>query len=373
MLSGGSQHGAFGAGFFHGLKAVPRYDIVTGVSTGSLQSTLLFLANTKPPGDRDYRWVDGPLAAQVKPGTSNTGDLVLAYSIDKEGDIATPESGGLLGGLAQGALATFGPLKARLKALLSPETLRQVAAEAAAGRKLYVGVSNLDDGQGYAIDLTELAARVDLPAWKDRTSELQDCYVEALVASSSVPPAAFPVSLAIQDGDQVRTDMYMDGGARYGVFLQQLAQALGTDMAPGAQVTVIVNGNLYGSPWTRDGKPVDNWTSLTLANRAVQLLENQVYRFSVASAENFGLRHGGMLMAFISNEGLPPGSGAPLEHRFEGKTCAEWKAIDAKNKPLEFYPWYMACVSDYGRERGAADAWNRRFVRPMIEVAPAGA
>src|SRR4051794_33546846 len=43
VLSGGSQHGAFGAGFFRGLAQVPEYDVVTGVSTGALMSTPIFL------------------------------------------------------------------------------------------------------------------------------------------------------------------------------------------------------------------------------------------------------------------------------------------------------------------------------------------
>lgn len=365
VLSGGSQHGAFGAGFFYGLQSIPTYDMVTGVSTGSLQSTMLFLANTPPPKDRTYAWVDGPLASEIKPGTSNAGDLALAYSIAKEGDIITPASGGILGGLSMGALATFEPLKARLKAVISPDTLRQVAAEAAKGRKLYVGVVNLDDGKGYAVDLTDLASRVDTPTWKDQTGKLQDCYVEALAASSSVPPSAYPVSLEIAEGNGTRTSMYMDGGARFGVFLEQIIRALGEDAPDDARVTVIVNGVLYGGPWTADGKPVDKWSAATVAARAVSLLETQVYRFSVASAEQFGIDRGGLNMAFISNQGLPPGAEEPMNHVFRGKTCTAWNDIDNQAKPLQFHPNYMACLSDYGRSRGAAGLWNRQVDAPQ--------
>jgi hypothetical protein len=55
VLSGGSQNGAFGAGLFRGLSqsnGIPEYDVVTAVSTGALQSTLIFLANQKVPTDR---------------------------------------------------------------------------------------------------------------------------------------------------------------------------------------------------------------------------------------------------------------------------------------------------------------------------------
>lgn len=360
VLSGGSQHGAFGAGFFYGMKDIPSYDVVTGVSTGSLQATFLFLANQPVPKDRSYGWVDGPLADIIKPGESNPGDLALAYSIAKEGDIVTPNKGGILGGLAAGAMASFGPLRARLKAALSPDTLRAVAEQGAApyNRKLFVGTVNLDDGRGYAIDLTELAARIDTPAWKGRTSQLQDCYADALVASSSVPPAAYPVSLEIADGGGTRTNLYMDGGARFGVFLEPILAALGDEVAKDARVDLIVNGGLYGDDWTANGKPVTTWSSVTTALRAVDILENQVYRFSVANTETFGLRHGGVRMAFISNENLPAGSVDPSLYVFRGKTCAAWNDIDNLAKPLEFHPNYMGCLSQYGTSRGKIGQWN---------------
>ena len=122
---------------------------------------------------------------------------------------------------------------------------------------------------------------------------------------------------------------------------------------------------LYGSPWTAQGKPVDKWSAITVSLRAVQLLENQVYRFSVASAEEFGIQRGGLDMAFISNEGLPPGSEDPNAHVFNGKSCSEWQAIDALQAPMEFYPNYMGCLIDYGRTRGAAAAWNKHIDRPV--------
>lgn len=360
VLSGGSQHGAFGAGFFHGMQSIPSYDIVTGVSTGSLQSTMLFLANQPVPKDRTYGWVSGPLANEIKPGSSSAGDLALAYSIAKEGDIVTPEKGGIIGGLARGALANFAPLRARLKAIVSPDTLRQIKEQGAPpySRRLYVGTVNLDDGNGYAIDLVELASRIDTPKWKGTIGELQDCYIDALVASSSVPPAAFPVSLEIADKGGTRTNLYMDGGARFGVFIEPIVRALGEKPPKDTRIHLIVNGNLYGSNWQQDGKPVTEWSSLSTAMRAVNILENQVYRFSVGTTEAYGMQHGGVNMAFISNQNLPAGSVDPNAYVFRGKTCTEWNAIDNLQKPMEFHPNYMACLSDYGRSRGAVSQWN---------------
>ena len=56
VLSGGGAHGTFGAGFLLGLQdahALPRdAEIVTGISTGSLQATFVFLASQPVPDDR---------------------------------------------------------------------------------------------------------------------------------------------------------------------------------------------------------------------------------------------------------------------------------------------------------------------------------
>ena len=46
--------------------------------------------------------------------------------------------------------------------------------------------------------------------------------------------------------------------------------------------------------------------------------------------------------------------------------CAEWRAEDkAKLHPIQFYPRYLHCLIDYGRQRwrgptGPAGAWDRQ-------------
>ena len=51
LLSGGGQNGAYGAGFLRGWKSradapMPRFDLVTGVSTGALQAPFAFIGNS---------------------------------------------------------------------------------------------------------------------------------------------------------------------------------------------------------------------------------------------------------------------------------------------------------------------------------------
>ncbi|WP_241218074.1 patatin-like phospholipase family protein [Sphingomonas sp. ABOLD] len=373
-LSGGGQHGAFGAGFFYGMGTLPTWDIVTGVSTGSLQSTLLFLANQKVPGDRDYAaWVDGPLSGKegdtgfvVQPGTSNVGDLVLAYSILKEADLLRVRGGGAgLGAVLKGSSATFAPLRARLLKIMSLGTLQEVAEEGQKGRKLLVGVSNLDDGGAYAVDLTALVApMLGNPSPADQ-ARIQGCYVDALLASSSVPPGVPPVTLErlvdgppVQPIEEKRIQMYMDGGARFGMFLQPEERAFEA-AGPGgrAEVTLMVNTSMDPGTWTGTDQPMQRFSAISGALRAVDLLETQVYSFSAAQVEELGVRYGWLRMASLTRA---PGGEKPENHVFYGKTCSQWQAIDAKAKPLQFYPWYMACTADYGRSRGATQQWNHR-------------
>jgi hypothetical protein len=365
-LSGGGQHGAFGAGFFYGMGTLPSWDIVTGVSTGSLQSTLLFLANQPVPADRtDYSWVDGPMSGQdgttgfvVKPGTSNVGDLVLAYSIAKEADLMRVRAGGAaLGVVLKGSTASFAPLRARLLKIMTVGTLRAVGSEwRDQKRQLFVGVSNLDDGEGYGIDMTELAARTLATDSPTELARLQGCYVDAMLASSSVPPGVPPVTLQTTKS----TEMYMDGGARFGVFLEPVMTALkGAGGDGSARITLMVNTTMAVGSWSGTGQPMQRWSAVNAGLRAVDLMETQVYRFSAASVAELGIAKGGLDMAYLSNAGT--GGEQPDDHVFDGKSCAAWQAIDAKAKPLQFYPWYMACTADYGRARGAAGNWNHQL------------
>jgi predicted acylesterase/phospholipase RssA len=357
ILSGGSQNGAFGAGFFAGMVRVPDYKLVTGVSTGALQSTFLFLANTPVPADRTF-----PAYFGTAPGSphTNAGDLALAYSIERERDLIKVGGKGQLGGVIRGSIGEFGPLRETLRGLLSPDTLRAVGAayrpNPAEGRRLLVGVTDVNDGAGYAIDLTELASR--LLDGRQPYATVSDCYIDALVASSSVPLAALPVTLERRDADgTINRHLYVDGGARFGVFWSQLGEVLAGGMQP--EVTLIVNGSLYGKPWLdKSGKPQTNWSALTLALRTVSILENQVYRFSVDNVSRAASGGGSIRMAFISNDNLR-GWPEPMDFPWEGRTCGEWNDMDNLEKPTEFHPRYMRCLLEYGRARGAALAWNR--------------
>lgn len=359
VLSGGSQHGAFGAGFFAGLPQIPNYKMVTAISTGSLQSTFLFLANSPVPSDRRYAAYMPHGAGQLH---SNTGDLAAAYSISKEGDLLDVGGFGQIGGVIRGSIANFKPLRGVLAGLLSEQTLKAVGSaydpDPQLGRRLLVGVADTVDGNGYAIDMTELAHR--LVAGTQDFATVQSCYIDALIASSSVPLAVAPVTLDVRaDATTARTTqhMYIDGGARFGVFYKQIDAVMRGTGSP--EVTLIVNGSLYGKPWLdKNGKPQTEWSAISLGLRSVDILENQVYRFSVENIQRLGEANGHTKFAFISSEGLAPQWPAPEQYVWNGKSCGDWSAIDSAAGVTEFHPNYMKCIVAYGQARGKAEAWN---------------
>jgi predicted acylesterase/phospholipase RssA len=352
VLSGGSQHGAFGAGLFRGLPSIPTYDVVTAVSTGALQGTFLFLAN-QPEPKRSYPAYMKPDPTIGAPGESNVKDLALAYAIGNESDLMKIGSLGVAGAAFNGSIGNFKPLRTLLADLISDETLQAVAAEADKGRSLFVGVSNLDDGIGYALDLTELARN---GRDNGNIAAIRQCYIDALVASASVPPGVPPVTL--RTSPDMQSHLYMDGGARFGVFFQQVRKEV-NDKYP-ANVTLIVNGALYGGPWTDKGKPVDKWSVVSFGLRAVDLMENQVYRFSIDDLESWAIANGSLKMAFISNQKLTKITQEPDAWTYNGMSCADAKADDnRKTHPQEFHPEYMRCLISYGQARGAGDPWNK--------------
>lgn len=418
VLSGGSQNGAFGGGLFIGLGdlgQVPEYDIVTGVSTGSLQSTMVFLATQPWVADRVYPSDQGERRFGER--ESNLHDMGIALSISEERTLLDVGRIPQVSAIKDGSMSDLAPLRARLLHFISEGTLRQIKTEKAKvteqrpfGRQLFVGVTDLDDGRGYAIDLTELASRIDTGDWTPDT--LRACYVDALIASSAVPLAAYPVSLNFVDEDGgAQTHMFVDGGVRFGVFLKQLGDAvLAAEAAartedeadwrqrrdeaaaagrpeparPAAtvtvpnNVTVVVNGRLFSRDWLIEDEADTRvprrrvlrptWNTLDLVERSVDLLTNQIYRFSVDEAERFPLRGGTLRMAFISNQYLEKLGTDPGDHEYSGwkvpdpptpPSCSNWTRYDdTHGDPLEFHPHYMACLLDYGYQRGQRDPWN---------------
>jgi len=359
LLSGGSQNGAFGAGFLDGWKnsgTMPEFQLVTGISTGALQATGAFIGDT--------------------------GMNVEGYTIQSEGDLletyiqGKDVAGGIsakaaVKALRKGAFADLIPLRAELDTLITPERLERVAARYnpdGTGAHLLVGATDVDLGRAVAFDMTELASRYTKAAVGSETRErLKDCYIEALVASSIVPPGARPVF--------IDNRMYIDGGVRYAVFddrigdiLRRAPEALtspslyiilNSDGAPKAECAKVSDADC--APITSTIGQRKDWNLGSLAFRTLDLLIDQTQRLSIARAADRARDFSGKAyFARIRRSDLASPDTAVTLDGFSGEnTCEQWRAIDdAEDNPVEFHKRYMRCLIKYGQERGKTADWD---------------
>lgn len=370
VLSGGSQQGAFGAGFIKqwadartaaGKPSLPRFRLVTGISTGSLQSTFAFLDRPEVALSEYMITDEAALLEPLVNGNLDDKPLAAARSL-----------------AVDGTLARLTGLRKRLRELISHEVLLAVAAEADAGRNLLVGAVEMDTGEAAIFNLTK-AAQIYTASFRANPADptmhekafMRDCYVEALMASSSVPMQADPVFIADR--------MYIDGGARFGVLVDLTAAAFrgamaGTPVDANAAATprnlyLIVNATLEvpercslrtcaptasveGVP-PEPRPPHGKWNFVQLAQRSVSVMINQAYRSSVFIADG-RYKEQAFKTRFVRLDPKHLDFRAPIT--FDGqalpaKRCRDWRADDeAAASPSEFFPRYMHCLASFGAQ-----------------------
>ena len=387
LLSGGSQDGAFGAGFldeWNESGEMPDFRLVTGVSTGALQSTGAFIKDTQIA-------IDGY--------TIDEESEILDGYVD--GDDVDPDfsAGAILTLLREGSIADLEPLRDELNRLLTGDVLRKVAARYDDEENrafLLAGATDVDLGVAVAFDLTEMASRFAGATDPADQKHYKDCYISALIASSIVPPAAQP--------EFIDNRMYIDGGIRYAVFDDRLTELVG-DMgsepvadtpAPRSATTarlmeappepspydnlppamfLILNHSGDSEPKCAkededDCEPInsikgqrEDWEVLGLAVRTLELFENQIRRLSVERAEARAAETDRpFFFARIRSEDMSADRyrfsiGAPEGE--EAKTCKAWlKDDDEAENPIEFHWRYMRCLIEYGRKRARDVDWD---------------
>ena len=186
-LSGGSDGGAYGAGFLKGWSARgdrPRFDYVTGVSTGALIAPLAFLGP-------DY----DPLLEHFYTET-RSADVLLLKPLQV-----------LTGAPAVGDPT---PLRRRIAAIVTPQLAEAIAAERARGRLLLIGTTNLDAQRQVIWDIGRIAAS----GQPDRVELIR----QVLLASASIPGAFPPVTINVTAQGRHYAELHVDGGVTHGVF-----------------------------------------------------------------------------------------------------------------------------------------------------------
>ena len=271
-LSGGGSRGAYGAGVLSGWTKRgdrPQFDVVTGISTGSLMATHVFLG---PDYDDDL---------EIYKHISN--DDVF----ERHGILST-----LLSVRRSPAAFDTTPLRETLLTIISEETLDLVAAEHRKGRRLFIGSTNLDANVFTVWDMGVIAD-------SDRPDRLQH-YVDIVMASAAFPIAFPPIYIEVEGEAGTYTQMHGDGGIRetvfffnYGLFedFRLVLEAEGiTDSDFKEDLYLLINGPIV-STGTKTYKPVDG-NMVAVADAAVTSLMTKVTQGSIYRLWVLAMAHG---------------------------------------------------------------------------------
>lgn len=181
-LSGGGENGAYGAGLINGWYDAgncPEFDIVTGVSTGSLIAPLAFIG--VPYHEilkRAYTEVDA-------------NDILIKKSI--LGILNEPES-----------LTDSTPLSKLIGYVCDEHIIAKVAEEHRQGRRLFVATTNLDKRTGVVWDIGAIA--------NSGNPNSLNLIHQVLLASASIPIAFPPVLIDVTIGEETYDELHVDGG-----------------------------------------------------------------------------------------------------------------------------------------------------------------
>lgn len=231
-ISGGGMYGAYAVGVLSGWTAAgtrPPFDVVTGVSTGALIATYALLGSEYDPR------------------------MVRLYTSITDRDVYRRRPVPAV--LWSDSAASSAPLKQLIDAQVDDDLLAAVARAHAAGRRLYVGTTNIDTRRPVIWDMGAVAA--------SGRADAKDLYRKILLASSSVPGFLPPVPIEVEVNGRRFTEMHVDGGASTGVFLRistpqadPAAPNSGRPPLAGSAVYVIVAGKLYADPACTDRRTV---------------------------------------------------------------------------------------------------------------------
>ena len=298
-LSGGGDNGAFGAGLLVGWSKRgnrPKFDLVTGVSTGALLAPFAYLGESYDP--------------------------VLTYVYTQ----TTPEQiykmRWLLSAFTEDSIADTTPLYDLIAKYVDADFMRKVAYEHHTnGRWLLIGTTNIDAGLPVVWNMGKIAT-IDTP-------EALDLFRKVMLASASIPGAFPPVMFDVAIDDQTYHEMHVDGGVSTQVFLYPTAAARNADAAgiirsKKREAYIIRNSRL-----DNDKEEVERNTISIVKRSIAQLIQAQglgdIYQIYQTAQKD----HVGFNLAFIG---------------------PDFKVT----RQVEFDPAYMKALYQYAYDRAVA-------------------
>ena len=245
LLSGGGSYGAYSAGLIVGWTATgtrPQFDVVTGVSTGSLIAVFAFL---------------GP---QYDP------QLQYSYTMVRSSDIFRIRRS--IRSVLNESFADNTPLEEMIRLQVTPQLLSDVAAAHAQGRRLYVGTTDLDGRRQVIWDMGAIAAQ--------GTPQAADLFVRVLLASAAIPGFFAPVKVPVNINGQVYEERHIDGGVTTALFFRPpyIPPSKHGDICYrslyDSDVYAVIAGKLFA-----DAEPVPARTPAVVSNAVSTLLSAQ--------------------------------------------------------------------------------------------------
>ena len=200
-ISGGGDDGAFGAGLLVGWSDRgdrPEFDVVTGVSTGSLSAPFVFLGRAYDP------------------------QLKAVYTETNANDVFQ-KNAPLISALTGDSLTSNAPLRAMIARWLDDEMVRRIAEEYSKGRLLFILTTNLDQARPVIWNIGAIAA--------SNNPKARDLIIDVLLASAAIPVVFPPVMLDVTVDGQRHQEMHVDGGTIAQAFLYPPSISLRTGAA----------------------------------------------------------------------------------------------------------------------------------------------
>lgn len=187
-LSGGGGDGAYGAGLLVGWTASgrrPKFDVVTGISTGALIAPMAFL------------------------GPAYDARLKEAFTTVSSSDIQDNHDLLALVGAAD-SLSGSGGLQNLIARYLTPNMIEEIAAEHRKGRALLIGTTNLDSQRPIIWDIGSIA--------ESGRPDAITLIRTIIQGSASIPGEFPPVQIAVSADGKPFNELHVDGGVTRQVF-----------------------------------------------------------------------------------------------------------------------------------------------------------
>lgn len=237
LVSGGSSNGAYGAGFICGwtkTKNRPKFDIVTGVSTGAFIGMFAFL------------------------GPEYDNQLKTVYTTISDKNVYVFHKFRTLFFFRNNAITNTHPLQEMLERFVTTDVMHKIAAEYKNNRRFYVETTQLDAKRIVIWDMGKIATI--------GTPEALALMQKIMLASAAIPVAFPPVHFSVLANGKVYDELHVDGGMGAQIFGNFYTKKVLNNTSGKAKLYLIRNGKLAGDP-----RPVQENT-ISIAQHTLEMM-----------------------------------------------------------------------------------------------------